>query len=57
MMKSRPKKATTTNPDVSKDDFATVARRLGYDEDKDRFEQRLGKIAKAKPVKKRRRKT
>jgi hypothetical protein len=31
------------------DDFATVARRLECDEDKERFEKKLGKIAKAKP--------
>lgn len=30
-------------------DFESVARRLGCDEDKDRFEAKLGKIAKAKP--------
>ncbi len=30
------------------DDFKSVARRLGCDEDKDRFEAKLGKIAKAK---------
>jgi hypothetical protein len=30
-------------------DFESVAKRLGADEDKDRFEAKLGKIAKAKP--------
>jgi hypothetical protein len=30
------------------DDFVSVARRLGADEDKDRFERQLTKIAKAK---------
>ena len=30
------------------DDFASVARELGCDEDKDRFERQLEKIAKAK---------
>jgi hypothetical protein len=33
------------------DDFKSVARRLGCDEDKARFEAKLKKIAKAKPVK------
>lgn len=33
------------------DDFISVARRLGADEDKARFEAKLGKIAKA-PIKK-----
>jgi hypothetical protein len=31
------------------DDFISVARRLGADEDKARFEKKLGKIAKATP--------
>jgi hypothetical protein len=34
------------------DDFESVAKRLGADEDKDRFESVLGKIARAKPIKK-----
>lgn len=33
------------------DDFKSVARRLECDEDKTRFENALGKIAKAKPEK------
>jgi len=33
-----------------KDDFVSVARRLGADEDTARFEQKLGKIAKVKPA-------
>ena len=33
----------------SADDFVSVARRLGADESKERFEAKLGKIAKAKP--------
>jgi len=33
------------------DDFESVAKRLGADEDKARFEAKLGKIAKAKPKK------
>lgn len=32
-----------------KDDFESVAKRLGCDDDKERFEAKLGKIAKAKP--------
>jgi hypothetical protein len=32
------------------DDFASVAKRLQCDEDQDRFEKALGKIAKAKPA-------
>ena len=31
------------------DDFVSVARRLGADEDKERFEAKLKKIARAKP--------
>ena len=34
-----------------KDTFETVAKRLECDEDKSRFEERLGKIAKAIPHK------
>ncbi len=36
-----------SNPD--KDSFEAVAKRLGADEDKDRFEAKLGKIAKVAP--------
>ena len=36
------------------DDFKSVAKRLECDEDKKRFEEWLGKIARAKPEKKRR---
>jgi hypothetical protein len=39
--KAQPKKAKPG-------DFATVARELGCDEDKERFERQLEKIAKAK---------
>jgi hypothetical protein len=31
------------------DSFAAVAKRLECDDDKDRFEAKLGKLAKAKP--------
>jgi hypothetical protein len=34
------------------DDFASVAKRLECDEDKTRFEEKLGKLAKAKPPEK-----
>jgi hypothetical protein len=32
------------------DDFVSVARRIGADEDKGRFEVALGRIARAKPI-------
>jgi hypothetical protein len=32
------------------DDFVSVARRIGADEDKATFEAKLGKIARAKPT-------
>jgi hypothetical protein len=34
------------------DDFKSVAKRLGADEDKAAFEKKLGKVAKAAPIKK-----
>jgi hypothetical protein len=44
-----PKKATATKAKkADPDDFESVARRLGADEHKDRFETQLRKIAKAK---------
>ena len=45
-MASKIKKPTRRPP---ADDFESVAKRLGCDDDKDRFEAKLGKIAKAKP--------
>jgi len=36
-------------PKRQPDDFVSVARRLECDEDKGRFEKKLGKIAKASP--------
>ena len=50
-MKRRPSKKTEKGKSAPRpaDDFVSVARRLGADEDKARFEERLGKIAKAKP--------
>jgi hypothetical protein len=35
---------------VLKDDFKSVAKRLGCDPDKAAFEKKLGKIAKARPT-------
>jgi len=40
-------KKRKTQP-ARKDDFKSVAKRLGCDDDKKRFEERLGKIAKSK---------
>lgn len=42
-------KAKSRTKRAQKDDFVSVAKRLGADEDKARFEAKLGKIAKAKP--------
>jgi hypothetical protein len=39
-----------------KDSFEIVAKRLGCDEDKAAFEQKLGRIAKTKPAQRKRRK-
>jgi hypothetical protein len=44
--KQKPKQ---NRPKVKSDDFVAVARRLGCDENKERFEAKLRKIAKAKP--------
>ena len=46
MPKKAPAKRRTQRPQA--DDFKSVARRLGCDEDKGRFEAKLGKIAKAR---------
>lgn len=40
-----------TKPGKGKDSFEAVAKRLGADEDMDKFLKKLGKIAKAKPKK------
>ena len=40
----------------AKDSFEIVAKRLGCDEDKAVFEQKLGRIAKTKPAQRKRRK-
>jgi len=52
-MQTRSKKsaARPSKKPVGPDDFKTVARRLGADEDKARFEQTLGMIARSKPKK------
>ena len=44
-------KKKTPNPNRKRrdDSFESVAKRLGCDEDKKRFEEKLGKIARAKP--------
>lgn len=55
-MQTRSKKPRT-GPSETKavakapDDFVSVARRLGADEDKERFEAKLKKLANAKPEK------
>jgi hypothetical protein len=48
--KAVPKKASKRDP--KEDDFISVARRLGADEDKATFEAKLAKIVKQKPQKK-----
>ena len=45
-------KKSESNQSSQFDDFVATARALGCDEDKDRFESVLGKIAKAKSVEK-----
>lgn len=42
--------ATAKKSPNQKDDFKSVARRLGASEDKAQFEAMLGKIARAKPA-------
>ena len=54
--KAHSKKSTSTStrsPNLSEqsDDFESVAKRLECDDDKEAFEKKLGKIAKAKPAK------
>ncbi|MGA9137923.1 MAG: hypothetical protein WBZ39_08320, partial [Methylovirgula sp.] len=45
----KPQTKTRANQRHESDDFESVARRLECDEDKEQFETKLGKIAKAKP--------
>lgn len=52
MTKQGRKPQTKTSGKKEPDDFVSVARRLGADESKDRFEKQLKKIAKAKPQEK-----
>jgi hypothetical protein len=47
MKGSKPKPKRISKEAKPSDDFVSVARRLGADEDKGRFEAMLGKIAKA----------
>jgi len=50
-MTKKAKSAKAKRPTPPKpDDFESVARRLGVDEDKARFEEKLRKIAKSKPA-------
>jgi len=42
-------KKTKPNQKPGKDSFESVAKRLECDDDKVRFEKKLGKLAKAKP--------
>jgi hypothetical protein len=44
------KKPSSKTVSDNQDRFESVAKRLGTDEDKARFEAKLGKIAKAKPA-------
>jgi len=48
LVRQTAKKTKARQPKVA-DDFISVARRLGADESKERFEKKLRKIAKAKP--------
>jgi hypothetical protein len=49
-MRTSAKAKVKARPKSGGDDFESVARRLECDEDKARFEAKLGKIAKAKPT-------
>ncbi len=46
-LSKRPSQRTRKSP--RPDDFKSVAKRLGCDDDKTAFEKKLGKLAKAKP--------
>lgn len=48
-MPSNSKDKKSTKQGVDADDFESVAKRLECDDDKEAFEKKLGKIAKAKP--------
>lgn len=45
----KPRRSPLTDRKGRSDDFVSVAGRLGCDEDKQRFEDQLGKIASQKP--------
>ena len=47
--KSSTRSGKTRSSRKLSDDFESVAKRLECDEDKGRFEEKLGKLAKAKP--------
>jgi hypothetical protein len=47
--KSPDERKRSIRSDSKPQDFKSVARRLGCDEDRARFEEKLGKIARAKP--------
>lgn len=48
-MKAKQKPAKRDHKKSEPEDFVSVARRLGADESKERFEKKMKKIAKAKP--------
>jgi hypothetical protein len=48
--KAKTKKVAKAETSSKSDDFESVARRLGADEDKAQFEEKLRKIAKSKPA-------
>ena len=51
-MPNQTKKPSSKRVSDNPDSFESVAKRLGCDEDKARFEAKLGKLAKAKPTSK-----
>ena len=50
MAREAPKKRKKKRQSQPTDDFESVAKRLECDEDRERFEKALGKVAKAKPI-------
>jgi hypothetical protein len=52
-MARKDSKKIKRNPSRNANNFESVAKRLGCDEDKARLEAKLGKIARAKPSKSR----
>jgi hypothetical protein len=50
--KATSKKAKSQKPTSTDDSFEAVARRLECDEDRGRFEEKLGNIVKTKPANK-----